>query len=193
MSAQTAAVSAERVMKELGLKSRRAVQTLASKGRLERMVLPKAAHVPGKNPVAYTQESLDEEKRRRVSGEAFYPETKAEPPPYQPSPVSAAQSSQIEAFRGLAEFLANLNTKLLADGVPLAPAREFADDAYLTLAEAAAIVRMPASWLKEMIKAGRLPYERTSRNGVRVRRGDLRTLAARFVGDDVDRAMTGVR
>ncbi|HEU0142914.1 MAG TPA: helix-turn-helix domain-containing protein [Bryobacteraceae bacterium] len=92
--------------------------------------------------------------------------------------------AQADAWSHLAGFLANL-TKTVAEinqqaalPAPEPAAEDVPPFGYLSVAEAARLVRMPRSWILEQIESGRLAYAVTSRGGYRVRRADLEAMPA---------------
>jgi hypothetical protein len=156
--------------------SQRQLNTLAHKGRLHKLHGPKP---PGaKHPVImYSAESVAQEETRR--GKKQPPEPAAPfmsvaaaggGQPYYNSFGKEMAEAQVDAFKGLSSHLAKLSE------VYGKPEADFADDAYVTVAEASAIKRMPGRWILDQIENGTLAYTRTPRNGIRILRGDLRTM-----------------
>jgi hypothetical protein len=154
--------------------SQRQLNTLAHKGRLQKIHGPKP---PGaKHPVImYSAESVAQEEMRRGKKQ----------PPEPPTPFVARYgeaavpgqlslvNAQTDAFSALATHLAKLST------IYGKPEADFPDDAYVTVAEASAIKRMPARWILDRIEDGTLFSVRTPRNGIRILRGDLRRMNTR--------------
>lgn len=188
---QEVTLSTQQVMVELGIVNVRNVQLLAQKGRLEKIILPRKPGTPGKPPCCYTAESVEAEKQRRLTGTKYIPQgyPLGYPQPQRATGLSAMIEEtnhahanlvdrQAEVFGGLATLCATLSAQL-----PQLPQKAAAadppDDAYLTIAEAAAVKRMPTSWVKAQLENGRLPFEMTARNGKRILRGDLRNLPSR--------------
>lgn len=171
-------LSSEQAMKELGITKLRQLQLMAQKGRIHRITLPRVPGAPGKPASVYTAESIEIEKARRAAGERG---TRTMPTiPYVPPPqlaLSTVAVAHVDAFTKLCTAL--------TEQLPQLPklqqtAADSPDDAYLTVEEAAAVKRMPESWILNQIAEGRLPYELTARGGKRILRGDLRNLVSRL-------------
>jgi hypothetical protein len=155
---------------ELGIDTRQ-VQKLAQQGRLTKSNLPKEPGARGKAPVGYTLTSINDEKERRARGEVRQPST---PPPVQ---LTAAAPKMLSSFGPLQnlitpELAARIIDRLAPDPAPI----EYADDAYLTVKEAAQVKRMPQKWILEQCLKGYLPSELTSHKQRRILRRDLRKL-----------------
>lgn len=98
-----------------------------------------------------------------------------------PSQVQADAWSRLAGYLAkLTEAVAGIEQRALPAPAapPVAEIESVPAFGYLSVAEAARLVRMPRSWIQEQIEGGRLPYAVTSRGGYRVRRSDLEAMPA---------------